>query len=94
MLAGSVVGREIQIIEDPNMNFCCKSCKLFWKVYLRNEHPLIAIFFRAHGTNFSTKQRAAVLHVYLLTIVGTSAFFYGRSKPTVCANFPLTLVKK
>ena len=55
ILANSELGQEMGIMES-DANTCLKLLRL-WRVKLRNDHALLAMYFRDAGTNHSTKQR-------------------------------------
>eukprot|EP01083_Nonionella_stella_P190836 706692_1 len=61
--------------------FCSLQCHLF-KVYLRNDHTVLAVFARTAGTNFSARERLGCFFMYLCTIMA------------VTGTFPTILVKK
>ena len=77
MLNNTEQGKEIQILhESENKNLCKKSILLFI-LYIKNGHPLLSLFQRTEGTNYSTKQRLSVFLMFILSILAWSAFFYG-----------------
>ena len=66
--------------KKPMKNLCILQFKLY-KLYLRNDHTLLSMFQRTHGTNYSTRQRIACFFMYLSTIMMCSAIFYGVENP-------------
>ena len=63
----------------------------FWKrtyrlsiVRITEQHSVLGIFGHPEGTNFSTAERVACFHIYLIAVMACSALFYGQEKPTVC----------
>eukprot|EP01084_Bolivina_argentea_P105219 188357_1 len=61
---------------DSKKSFCALQNQLF-RVYVRNEHTLLAIMQRTAGTNFSIRQRLGCFFMYLCTMMAVTAVFYG-----------------
>ena len=71
------------------MGLCKKSLKLF-KVRVYEDHTILSVFQHAEGTNYSSRERIACLHLYLISVMACSAM-YVNAKNLFCrenfANF-------
>ena len=66
-----------------------------YKLYLKNDHTLLAMFQRTDGTNFTTRQRIACWFMYLCTMIMGNAIIYAQEQPTfggITASFITSLV--
>ena len=43
-----------------------------------HDHPVLSLFTRSEGTNYSTTQRVMILHLYLISVMSCSRLFYGQ----------------
>eukprot|EP01084_Bolivina_argentea_P288588 495344_1 len=102
------LGHGLKVIA-PDCNSKKQLCYLvfrLYKVYIRNEHTLLALLKITSGTNFSVQQRLGLLFMDLCTIIAMSAAFYGIKQKTVVgditasflisfvATFPAFVAKK
>ena len=56
------------------MGLCKKSLKLF-KVRVYEDHTILSVFQHAEGTNYSSRERIACLHLYLISVMACSAMY-------------------
>ena len=63
--------------------------KLQWKLFgldFKNGHSICSVFQRSAGTNFTSKQRIACFFLYLSTVMGSTALFYGQRQQQWAAH--------
>eukprot|EP01084_Bolivina_argentea_P074412 134987_1 len=69
--------RFVRVLQSP-MGLTRKLFRLF-AYRLQDDHSVLSLFARSEGTNYSTKQRVMILHLYLIVVMAVSALFYGQS---------------
>ena len=73
-LQQSQIGQEIKVLEDVNSSGCRQSCRLL-KLRLHEEHALISILNHKEGTNFSTRERVACFHLFIVLVMAVAAWW-------------------
>ncbi len=68
--------RFVRVLQSP-MGLTRKLFRLF-AYRLQDDHSVLSLFARSEGTNYSTKQRVMILHLYLIVVMAVSALFYGQ----------------
>ena len=63
---------------------CCYRTFALWRVRVVEQHSVLGIFQHPEGTNFSTTERVACFHVYMIAVMACSAIFYGADGMSVC----------
>eukprot|EP01083_Nonionella_stella_P028074 77310_1 len=76
-------------------SLCHMQFQLF-VLYLCNDHTVLSVFQRTHGTNLSSKTRIACFFMYLCTVMFATAVFYGQRQNSsfgdVTASFLISLI--
>ena len=70
----SEMGQEIKILQKNYHGICKKSFRLC-KVRIYEDHAILSVFQHAEGTNFSSKERIACLHLYMIALMAASALY-------------------
>eukprot|EP01083_Nonionella_stella_P127458 386058_1 len=92
-----LLGRGLQMVA-PTQDAKRSLCRLQWKLYgayLRNDHTLLSVLQRTHGTNLSLNQRLGCFFMYLCNIMLVTGAWYGLEQSTpgqdVAASFIISL---
>eukprot|EP01083_Nonionella_stella_P064723 168974_1 len=91
------LGQGLNIIAPDTVSkksLCTVHWRLF-KVYIRNDHTVLAVFQRSAGTNYSIRQRIGCFFMYLCTIMAITAAFYGIKQDKyadISASFIISLI--
>ena len=76
------MGKELKVLKKPYNGICIKSFRLF-KVRVYEDHTILSVFQHAEGTNYSSRERIACLHLYMIAVMASTAVFYVGGSATV-----------
>ena len=68
----SQLGKEYNILKKRDTGTCSKAYELL-KVRIYEDHTLLSVFQHAEGTNYSSRERIASLHLYLVAVMAAAA---------------------